>query len=57
MRTKALKPLRQMAVAGALFSLNHINVKQERAKKAGMGIKNLFMLNTCFFKGRRWCIK
>ena len=29
MRTRALKLLKQMVVAGALFSLNHINANQE----------------------------
>jgi len=29
MRTRALKLLRQMVVAGVLFSLNHMNAEQE----------------------------
>ncbi len=43
MRTRTPKPLRQMAVAGALFSLNHMNADQEHAKKASMGTKKLIL--------------
>ncbi len=45
MRIRVLKPLMQMAVAGALFSLNHINAGQEDAKKAGVGAQRLIMPN------------
>ena len=46
MMIRAVKPLRQVAVASAFFSLKNMNAEQEYAKKAGMHTKNLFMLNT-----------
>ena len=46
MRVRAPKPLMQMAVAGALFSLSYINAEQEYAKTVGKCTQKLIMSDT-----------